>query len=85
MRRILVDYARSRSAAKRGDGACRVTLDENLVALEERDLEVVALDNALTKLGKEDRLSAKQNCGAAVFCGVVNRGPPKLCTSLRLR
>src|SRR5512142_1057932 len=47
MRRILGDHARSRSAAKRGDGACRVTLDEGLVALAERDLDVMALDDAL--------------------------------------
>jgi RNA polymerase sigma factor (TIGR02999 family) len=59
MRRILVDHARSRSAAKRGDGACRVTLDEGLVAQEQRDLDVVALDDALTNLGKIDPQQGK--------------------------
>jgi RNA polymerase sigma factor (TIGR02999 family) len=59
MRRILVDHARSRSAAKRGDGACRVTLDEGLVALQERDLDVVALDVALTNLAKIDPQQSK--------------------------
>jgi RNA polymerase sigma factor (TIGR02999 family) len=59
MRRILVDHARSRSAAKRGDGACRVTLDEGLVALAERDLDLVALDAALTNLAKIDPQQAK--------------------------
>lgn len=59
MRRILVDHARSRSAAKRGDGACRVTLDEGLIALEQRDLDVVALDDALTKLSTIDPQQAR--------------------------
>jgi RNA polymerase sigma factor (TIGR02999 family) len=59
MRRILVDHARSRSAAKRGDGACRVTLDEGLVALAERDLDLVALDAALSNLAKIDPQQAK--------------------------
>ena len=59
MRRILVDHARSRSAAKRGDGACRVTLDEGLVALAERDLDVMALDDALSNLAKIDPQQSK--------------------------
>jgi RNA polymerase sigma factor (TIGR02999 family) len=59
MRRILVDHARSRSAAKRGDGAGRVTLDEGLVALEQRDVDVVALDEALTNLAKIDPQQGK--------------------------
>jgi RNA polymerase sigma factor (TIGR02999 family) len=54
MRRILVDHARTKNAAKRGDGACKVTLDEGLVATEERDVNVLALDEALTKLGQLD-------------------------------
>ena len=59
MRRILVDHARSRGAAKRGDGAARVTLDEGLVALEQRDVDVVALDEALTNLAKIDSQQSK--------------------------
>lgn len=59
MRRILVDHARSRSAAKRGDGACKVTLDEGLLALAERNLDVVALDEALTMLSKIDPQQGK--------------------------
>ncbi|MBA3915560.1 MAG: sigma-70 family RNA polymerase sigma factor [Acidobacteriales bacterium] len=54
MRRILVDHARSRSAAKRGDGACRVTLDEGLLEAQQRDVDVIALDAALTNLAKLD-------------------------------
>ena len=54
MRRILVDHARGKNAAKRGDGAVKVTLDEGLVAANERDVNVLALDGALTKLGELD-------------------------------
>jgi RNA polymerase sigma factor (TIGR02999 family) len=54
MRRILVDHARAKNAAKRGDGACKVTLDEGLVAAEQRDVNVLALDEALTRLAQLD-------------------------------
>jgi RNA polymerase sigma factor (TIGR02999 family) len=54
MRRILVDHARTKNAAKRGDGAYKVTLDEGLVAAEERDINVLALDEALTRLAEMD-------------------------------
>ena len=54
MRRILVDYARSRLYAKRGGGMQPMSLDEGLIAPEERSAEVVALDEALEKLGAFD-------------------------------
>jgi RNA polymerase sigma factor (TIGR02999 family) len=54
MRRILVDHARGKQAAKRGDGAFQVTLDENLVTADERDVNVLALDEALNKLARLD-------------------------------
>jgi RNA polymerase sigma factor (TIGR02999 family) len=54
MRRILVDHARSRDAAKRGAGACKLTLDEGLLAPAERDINLVALDEALETLAKLD-------------------------------
>jgi RNA polymerase sigma factor (TIGR02999 family) len=54
MRRILVDYARSRSYAKRGGGARAVSLDEGLIVSEERSAEVVAIDEALEALAKFD-------------------------------
>jgi len=50
MRQILVEYARSRAAAKR-DGGIRLTLDET-IAFKRRDLDLVALDDALNELGK---------------------------------
>ncbi|HEY7617880.1 MAG TPA: sigma-70 family RNA polymerase sigma factor [Terriglobales bacterium] len=54
MRRILVDHARTRNAAKRGDGVCKVTLAEEVVGAGSRDVDVVALDEALTGLSKLD-------------------------------
>jgi RNA polymerase sigma factor (TIGR02999 family) len=54
MRRILVDYARSRQYAKRGGGAQQVSFEEALIVSEERAAEVVALDNALKGLAEFD-------------------------------
>ena len=53
MRQILVDYARSHGAAKRGADR-RVELDASLVLPQVRRTDVVALDDALTGLAKLD-------------------------------
>jgi RNA polymerase sigma factor (TIGR02999 family) len=50
MRNVLVDHARARGAQKRGDGRERVALDGVLAAYEERDLDVLALHEALERL-----------------------------------
>jgi RNA polymerase sigma factor (TIGR02999 family) len=54
IRRILIDHARNRQAAKRGDGAIKLTLDDALAAPDRRDLDLVALDDALQDLAKLD-------------------------------
>jgi RNA polymerase sigma factor (TIGR02999 family) len=54
MRRVLVDHARSRNTAKRGEGVCKVTLDDEIVGSGQRDIDVVALDDALTGLARLD-------------------------------
>jgi RNA polymerase sigma factor (TIGR02999 family) len=54
MRRILTDYARSRSYLKRGGDARRVTLDEALMVSADPSLDLVALEGALTKLSEVD-------------------------------
>jgi RNA polymerase sigma-70 factor (ECF subfamily) len=54
MRQILVDYARSRHCAKRGDVARAVSLDEGAVVSVERATEFVALDDALSALAQMD-------------------------------
>jgi RNA polymerase sigma factor (TIGR02999 family) len=52
MRRILLDAARKRVAAKRGGGAPRVNLDEIPDLLCRRANEMIALDDALTTLAE---------------------------------
>ena len=59
MRRILVDHARKRRAVKRGGDALRVTLSEALNASGERDLDIIAVDEVLTKLAALDRQQAR--------------------------
>jgi RNA polymerase sigma factor (TIGR02999 family) len=59
MRRILVDQARRRNAAKRGGGAGRADLDEATVAAPEPDEDVLALDEALQQLEAVDPDAAR--------------------------
>jgi RNA polymerase sigma factor (TIGR02999 family) len=58
MRRILVDQARSRRAAKRGD-ALKVTLDEGMAVAEARNLDVLVVDHALHRLSQLDEQQGK--------------------------
>jgi RNA polymerase sigma factor (TIGR02999 family) len=51
-RRVLVDHARKRLAAKRGAGALRVTLDEGALGSASDMEELLALDEALERLGE---------------------------------
>jgi RNA polymerase sigma factor (TIGR02999 family) len=50
MRRILVSHARTRSAMKRGGGETCVTLEEEVAAAPQRDVNLLAVDEALTRL-----------------------------------
>lgn len=54
MRHILIDHARSHRYVKRGAGALHIPLDEVAVVAHERAGELVALDDALTKLAQID-------------------------------
>ena len=54
MRRILVDFARTRNYQKRAGKAERVPLDEALVMSQERERDLVALDEALKTLAATD-------------------------------
>ncbi|MEZ4647739.1 MAG: ECF-type sigma factor [Candidatus Eisenbacteria bacterium] len=65
MRRILVDYARTRGRKKRGGGAIHVPLesgaigeDDFLLSEDEAD-ELLALEDALTRLGEVNERAAK--------------------------
>jgi len=53
MRQILVDHARAKKTDKRGGGAQCVTLDENLHGADERFIDILLLDQVLTRLGLE--------------------------------
>jgi RNA polymerase sigma factor (TIGR02999 family) len=58
MRRILVDFARKRPSKK--DAALqRVSLEEAFVVTDEKDADLVALDEALTELAKFDERKAR--------------------------
>ena len=50
MRFILVDYARGHARAKRGGAAQQVTLDEAMMVAQDNADQMLALDEALTKL-----------------------------------
>jgi RNA polymerase sigma-70 factor, ECF subfamily len=54
MRRILVDHARSKYAEKRGAGLERVTLTDLDVSAPEENLDILAVNDALDRLGAED-------------------------------
>jgi RNA polymerase sigma-70 factor, ECF subfamily len=55
MRRILVDFARRRDARKRGGEAQRVTLNTRVFGVTGPDVDLLALDEALTALSLLDR------------------------------
>lgn len=55
MRQILVDHARRRGAGKRGSGVIDVTLDEALVPAKAQNGDLLALDQALSKLAAFDK------------------------------
>lgn len=54
IRRILCDHARAHQTAKRGGGAAKLSLDEALAVPGGRDLNIVALDEALRQLEELD-------------------------------
>ena len=58
MRRVLVDYARSRRALKRGGEACALTLKETLFFSSPAAPDILAVDQALTRLAQVDERKA---------------------------
>jgi RNA polymerase sigma-70 factor, ECF subfamily len=59
MRQILVQRARARRAAKRGGAPQRITLDDALLAGEGTSIDVLALDEALSRLAELDATQAR--------------------------
>ena len=58
MRRILVDNARRKDSLKRGGQRQRVSLDEAISLSEQPSDDLLALDEALTRLAQEDPIKA---------------------------
>jgi RNA polymerase sigma factor (TIGR02999 family) len=59
IRRILVDHARAHKAEKRGGGAGVLSLDEAIGVPEKRDIEILALNDALEALQALDPKQAR--------------------------
>lgn len=59
IRRVLVDHARGRNRTKRGGGTEMVVFDEKLHEVPSENLDMVALDDALTELGKRSIRQAR--------------------------
>ncbi len=63
MRQIIISSARRHMAAKRGGGQGPVTLDEGRIAVERQAEQLVAIDDALTRLATRDpRLGQVVDC-----------------------
>lgn len=85
MRRLLVEHARARGAAKRGGGQVQVTLDDAVLgeqADETSAVDLVALDAALERLAEVDpqqaRLVELRTSAACLWTK-----PPRPCPCLR--
>jgi len=62
MRRILVDQARRREAAKRGGDAGREELNDSLIAAPEPGEDILAVHEALEQLSRSDPVAARLTC-----------------------
>ena len=72
MREILVDHARRRAAAKRGGNRQRVTLIDGLGVAPAAEIEVLELDEALTRLAEMHQRMARV-VELRVFVGMKER------------
>ena len=54
MRRILVDFARQRPHIEKGAEACHISLEDALRVTDEKDSDLLALDEALEGLARID-------------------------------
>lgn len=59
MRHLLIDYARRRSADRRGGGEVHVLLDEDKAGADAKVVELLSLDQALDKLEARDERMAR--------------------------
>jgi len=59
MRRILVDHARTKKRAKRGGSDIRVSFNDANLMTPSQNLDIVALDEALTRLNEIDEQQSR--------------------------
>jgi RNA polymerase sigma factor (TIGR02999 family) len=59
MRRILVDYARSAHAAKRGGEAAKLSLEEAIGLTDSKEVAFDEIDEALSRLAELDATQSK--------------------------
>lgn len=59
MRQILIDYFRKQTADKRGGEAPMISLEEGKIPVDQRGETLLALDEALTRLSKQDPRKAQ--------------------------
>ena len=59
MRRILIERARQKGALKRGRGASRVDFDDPALAVDDPSCDLLALDDALSELERNDAQAAQ--------------------------
>jgi RNA polymerase sigma factor (TIGR02999 family) len=71
MRRILVESARRRTTQKRGGGQCRLDLDKIELSVARPGEDLIALDEALTKLAEKHPEKARL-VNLRYFAGLTN-------------
>lgn len=83
MRQVIISHARRHAAAKRGGGDRPVTLEEDRIGVERQAEQLLALDDALTRLaGRNERLGRVVEC--RYFAGLSEEETAQaLGTSLR--
>ena len=59
IRNILIDHARARQRERRGGGVTLLALNDSIDASPQRNLELIALDDALTDLAKLDERQSR--------------------------
>ena len=72
MRRILIDFARSRGSLKRGGNERKLTLEEGLIVPADVPTQLLALEEALTKLA-QDRPRMSKVVEMRFFGGLKNK------------
>jgi RNA polymerase sigma factor (TIGR02999 family) len=59
MRNILIDHARMKRAKKRGGDSLTLLLDEDVAGTKQRELDLIALDDALKRLAALDERQSR--------------------------